>query len=104
MDDHPDYDIGEFILAGLFIAGSLASFVWAGACLWDHELAPFAQGCGLSLMLLGGSVHPKKYIADCLTFPFTFMEPSGRETPITLFGAGLGFALWLAGLIGDYFS
>jgi hypothetical protein len=104
MNDDPEYDISEFLLAGLFIAGSLASFVWAGASLWARELPSFSEGCGLSLMLLGGSVHPKKYIVDCFTFPFTVMERSGRETPITIFGAGLGLALWLAGVLGNHFS
>lgn len=103
MRDDPEYEISEFLLAGLLISCALASLVGAAANLLNHEFASFSKACGLSLMFLGGCTHPKRYIIDCLTFPFTLMGRSGRETPITAVGSGLGFTLWLAGLLANHF-
>lgn len=105
MRDHPpEYDVSEFFLCGLFIAGAGVSLVWAGASFYSDENFTAAEGVGLALMLLGGGVHPKRYVLDCLTFPFSLLEHSGRETPLTVFAAGAGLALWLVGAAGNYWS
>jgi hypothetical protein len=104
MSDNPEYDVIEFLLAGLFVAGASASLVWAGSSLYLHELPSFAEGSGLSLMFFSGIAHPKKYVLDCLTFPFTVMERTGRETPLSVFAGALGFALWLGGLLASHFA
>lgn len=104
MRDHPDYDVSEFLLCGLFSAGAGASLVWAGASLYEGEKFNAAEGAGLALMLLGGGAHPKQYLLDCLTFPFSLVENSGRETPITVLAAGAGLLLWLFGVAGNYWG
>lgn len=100
-DDHPHYDIGEYLLCGLFIGAACVALIWAAASLWRGERFSAAEGAGLALMFLGGGAHPKQYVLDCLTFPFTLLERSGRETPLTLFAAGAGCVLWLLGLAGN---
>lgn len=101
MRDHPDYDIVEFLLCGLFIAAAGSCLVWGGASLYRGEHFSALEGAGLALMFLGGGASPKQYLMDCLTFPFSFVEGSGRETPLTVFAAGAGLALWLLGLAGN---
>ena len=104
MHDHPEYDISEFLLCGIFIAAAAASLVWAGASLYLGDKFTATEGAGLALMFLGGGAHPKQYVLDCLTFPFSFIENSGRETPVTVFAAFMGLALWIVGLVGNHWS
>lgn len=104
MHDTPDYDITELLLCGFFIAGAISCLIWAGASLCDDESFTATEAAGLSLMLLGGCAHPKKYLFDCLSFPLSFIDHSGRETPVTVFAAGAGLVLWLAGLAGNHFG
>jgi len=102
MDDRPPYSVAEFILAGLCIGGGLSFLVYAGVSLSDGHRAEALEGAGLSLLLLGGSVSPFRYVVDCLTFPFTFTIPTGRESKITMLAAGLGTLLWLAGVATNW--
>jgi hypothetical protein len=106
MNNLPEYDIVELLLAGLFVGGALVSLIWAGSALYQGELPTFAEGAGLSLMFLGGMAHPRKYVLDCLTFPFTLIsgESTGRETPLTLLAGGLGLSLWCAGFLASQFA
>lgn len=98
--EDPEFSITEFLLCGLFIAGALCHFIYAGYALFNDENFLSVEAAGVALMLLGGCIDPKKYIVDCVTYPFTFVERAGRDTPITLMAAGLGFAMWLTGWVG----
>jgi len=104
MRDHPEYDLVEFLLCGLFIAASGVSLVWAGASFYRGEPFSALEGAGLGLMFLGGGASPKHYLLDCLTFPLSFIEGTGRETPTTVLAAGAGLLLWLAGLAGNHWG
>jgi hypothetical protein len=102
-DDQPEYSISEFVMCGLFLGGALCFFIYAGHAFSSDEPYDALEGAGLGLLLLGGSTDPKKYVIDCVTFPVTFMESSGRDTGLTVFAALLGTALWLTGLACNWF-
>jgi hypothetical protein len=102
--DEPDYSIGEFVLCGLFVGSAVCFFIYAGHALWISETFDASEGAGLGLLLLGGSVDPKKYLMDCATFPFTFVERAGRDTRLTMVAAAIGLLLWLVGVAGNYWS
>ena len=101
-DDHPEYSISEFVLCGLFLGGAICFFIYAGHSLFDDRHYDALEGAGLGFLLLGGSTDPQKYIIDCVTFPLTFIETSGRDTSLTILAALLGTTLWLAGLAGNW--
>lgn len=100
--DGPDFSITEFVLCGLFLGGGICFFIYAGHALVTGEAFDALEGAGLGLLLLGGSVDPKKYLIDCVTFPFTFVESAGRDTRLTMLAAGMGLAMWLGGVAGNW--
>ena len=102
MRDQPEYTVSKFVLCGLFAGGAVCFFIYGGHALFENDTFNAMEGTGLGLLLLGGSVDPKKYILDCATFPFTFMEAAGRDTRVTLVAAGFGVVLWLAGITGNW--
>jgi hypothetical protein len=97
MRNLPEYSIAEFLLAALCFASSISFFIWAGHSLAMSEPFDATEGLGAGLMLLSGCADPKKHVADCLTFPFSWAERAGRDTPLTVFAGYLGLAIWLAG-------
>ena len=101
-DDHPEYSISEFVLCGFFLGGAICFFIYAGHSLFEDRRCDALEGAGLGLLLLDGSTDPQKYIIDCVTFPVTFIQSSGRDTSLTILAALLGTALWLAGLAGNW--
>ena len=102
-DDQPEYSISEFVLCGLFLGGAICFFIYAGYSFYNEQTYDAMEGTGLGLLLLGGSTDPKKYLIDCVTFPATLIESSGRDTSLTILAALLGTGLWLAGLAGNWF-
>ena len=99
MSDPPEYDISEMLLSGLFIAAGISYLIFAGYSYFTDEPFDALEGAGLSLLLLGGSVDPRKYLLDCLSFPFPFAERAGRDTRVTMVAAGLGLAMWVSGVV-----
>ncbi|HEV6966503.1 MAG TPA: hypothetical protein VK305_13905 [Roseateles sp.] len=102
MKDHPDYDIAEFLLAGVFIAASGVALVWWVAGVMASDLLQTAEAAGLVLMFLGGAVHPKQFVFDCLTFPLRLVGASGRETRLTAAAAWLGGLLWAGAILAGW--
>ena len=94
MRNHPEYELVEFFLAGLFIAASAAALIWAINNALSLNGLGTVEGTGLVLMFLGGAVHPRKFVFDSLTFPLSFVSGSGRESPLTVIAAWLGCLLW----------
>lgn len=97
--EDPEFSLTEFLLCGLFIAGALCHFIYAGYAFFQDSKALAVEASGVGLMLLGGCIDPKKYIIDCVTYPFSFVERAGRDTPITMLAVGLGFVMWLTGFV-----
>lgn len=98
MEDLPDYDIAEVLLAGLFICGALIALIWAGWGLYHQVLSIFLRGAGMALVFLGGMANPKSYVISLIALPYRlFAEKTGRETPITVCAGWLGFVLTCAG-------
>ena len=102
--DWPDYSITEYVLCGLCLGGAIVSSVVAGHAWAVDEPWDALQHAGAGLLLLGGSVDPVRYVVDTLTFPWHATEPAGRDTWITRIAAGLGLAMWLAGLAGNWLT
>ena len=76
MSDTPDYDVFELLLCGLFVAAAVSYLIYAGYAYVNDEPFDAMEGAGLSLLLFGGSVDPKKYVIDCLNFHGT--EPGAK--------------------------
>lgn len=93
MRDFSEYTVSEYILAWLFLGGAVCFFIFAAHSVATNVPFDAAEGFGACLMLLGGAPDPKKYIVDCLTFPLSFVERAGRETPLTVIAAYSGFAI-----------
>ncbi len=102
MEDLPDYDIAELLLAAVFICGALISVIWAGSGLYHSVMSIFLKGTGSALMFLGGMANPKKYILNLITLPFNLLrERTGRETSVTVLAGVLGLALSGAGMVAE---
>ncbi len=102
--DWPDYSITEYLLCGLCLGGAAVCFIVAGHAWADDEAFDAFEASGGGLLLLGGALDPVRYVVDMLGFPWRTPEPAGRDTWITRGAAGLGAALWLAGLAGNWLT
>jgi hypothetical protein len=49
-----------------------------------------------------GCRTPKKYIYDCLSFPLSFVERAGRDTPLTVIAAYTGFVVSLGAAFAEW--
>ncbi|MCE1186085.1 hypothetical protein [Zoogloea sp.] len=104
MGDHPEYEIGELLLCALFMVGAGTSLLWAAASFSQGEHFSAVEGAGLGLAFLSGGTSPTKYLMDCLTFPFSLVEHSGRETPLTVLAGYGGLVMGCVGAAGNYWS
>ena len=59
-----EYSILEFTLCGLFLGGAICFFIYAAHALYLGDTFDATEGAGLALLLLGGSVDPRKYLMD----------------------------------------
>jgi len=95
--------IRDMLLAHLLLAVGIALFIYALYAVMHGERFDALEAAGGGLMALGGCMDPRKYVADCLSFPMSFIEPSGRDTRITVAAGYLGLLLWTIGLGGNWF-
>lgn len=100
--DWPDYSVTEYVLCGFFLAGAIVCFIHAGHAWAGDEGFDALEATGGGLLLLGGCVDPVRHVVDTLTFPWRATEPAGRDTWITRIAAGLGLAMWLGGVAGNW--
>ena len=102
MRDGNPYDLGEFLLAGLLVAGVAVALLWTAACWSEGDGFGVAEGSGLTLMMAGAFAHPKQYLLDCALVLRVGLPRSGRETIWSVVAGGLGLLLATLGWLGGW--
>ena len=103
MSERPDFSIVEVILCGFAIAAAASSLIYAGKLWHDEAFFDAMEFFGGAVVFGAAAFDPLNSIADTLTFPLQFFEPSGHATKLTTAASLVGFAIALAGwLLGAY--